>query len=103
RTADTALASHQGAFQIWTFLALALDAIAIAGQALVGRYLGAGDGPGARTVARRMLELGVGAAIVVGLAVAAGRSLLVVPFTDDPAVRHLTEQVLWFVAALQPV
>ena len=48
RISDTALASHQIAFQIWAFLALALDAIAIAGQALVGRYLGADDGPGAR-------------------------------------------------------
>ena len=46
RISDTALAAHQIAFQIWTFLALALDAIAIAGQALVGRYLGADDGAG---------------------------------------------------------
>jgi putative MATE family efflux protein len=103
RVSDVALASHQVAFQIWTFLALALDAIAIAGQALVGRYLGAGDGPGARTVARRMLELGIGAGLGVAVLVAATRHALVLPFTDDPAVRHLTAQVLWFVAALQPL
>jgi putative MATE family efflux protein len=103
RISDRALASHQIAFQIWTFLALALDAIAIAGQALVGRYLGAGDGPGARAVARRMLELGAGAGVAIALVVAATRPWLVVPFTDDPVVRDLTEQVLWFVAALQPL
>jgi putative MATE family efflux protein len=103
RISDIALASHQIAFQIWTFLALSLDAIAIAGQALVGRYLGAGDAAGTRRVARRMLELGIAAGVVLGIVVALGRSLLVVPFTDDPAVRALTEQVLWVVAGLQPV
>ena len=79
RISDTALASHQIGFQIWAFLALALDAIAIAGQALVGRYLGADDGPGARTVARRMLELGVGAGLAVGVLIALTRPWLVVP------------------------
>jgi MATE family, multidrug efflux pump len=103
RISDTALASHQIAFQIWAFLALALDAIAIAGQALVGRYLGAGDGPGARTVARRMLELGIGAGAAIGLLVALTRPWLVVPFTTDSSVRDLAEQALWFVAILQPL
>ncbi len=54
------LAAHQVAFEIWTFLALVLDAIAIAGQAMVGRLLGAGDGSGARAASRRMLEWGAG-------------------------------------------
>ncbi|MGZ4677477.1 MAG: MATE family efflux transporter [Acidimicrobiia bacterium] len=103
RISDTALAAHQVAFQIWTFLALTLDAIAIAGQALVGRYLGAGDGPGARAVARRMLELAIAAGLAIGVVVAVARPWLVVPFTDDHAVRSLTEQVLWFVAILQPL
>lgn len=103
RISDIALASHQIAFQIWSFLALALDAIAIAGQAIVGRYLGAGDGEGARRVARRMLELGVVAGIAVGIVVAVTRTWIVIPFTDDAAVRDLAARVLWFVAALQPV
>ena len=103
RISDTALAAHQIAFQIWAFLALTLDAIAIAGQALVGRYLGATDAPGARTVARRMLELGVGAGIVIGALVAVARPWLVVPFTTDASVRDLAEQVLLLVALLQPL
>ena len=60
RISDVAVAAHQIAFQIWTFLALALDAIAIAGQALVGKLLGADDEAGARAASRRMLELGIG-------------------------------------------
>ena len=103
RISNVALAAHQVAFQIWTFLALTLDAIAIAGQALVGRYLGAGDAVTARNVSRRMLELGVGAGLILGSVIAITRPWLVIPFTNDAHVRAQTEQILWFVAGLQPV
>ncbi|MGZ4473661.1 MAG: MATE family efflux transporter, partial [Nocardioidaceae bacterium] len=36
----TAVATHQLAMTLWTFLAFALDAIAIAAQAITGRHLG---------------------------------------------------------------
>ena len=39
----TSVATHQLASTVWTFLAFALDAVAIAAQALTGRTLGAGD------------------------------------------------------------
>ena len=55
-----ALAAHQIAFQLFVFLALVLDAIAIAGQVIVGRALGAGDADAAFAAARRMLELVAG-------------------------------------------
>jgi putative MATE family efflux protein len=103
RISDVAVAAHQIAFQIWTFLALALDAIAIAGQALVGKLLGADDEHGARGASRRMLELGLIAGIVLGVLTALLRPLLVPIFTESAAVQDLAEQVLWIVAALQPV
>lgn len=103
RISDVAVAAHQIAFQIWTFLALALDAIAIAGQALVGRFLGGDDEPGARAASRRMLELGLTAGIVFAVLTGLIRPIVVPWFTDSPAVEHLAEQVLWVVAALQPV
>ena len=103
RISNVALAAHQIAFQVWTFLALALDAIAIAGQALVGRYLGAGDATSARSVSRRMLHLGLAAGTVLGLAVIATRPWLSDLFTNAADVRHQTDQILWFVAGLQPL
>jgi putative MATE family efflux protein len=103
RISDVAVAAHQIAFQIWTFLALALDAVAIAGQALVGRFLGASDDLGARAASRRMIEWGVVAGAVLGLLTAALRPVVVPIFTNDPDVQALAEQVLWIVAALQPV
>src|SRR5207302_8941382 len=42
RVGDAEIGAHQIAFQLWIFLALVLDAVAIAGQVLVGRMLGAG-------------------------------------------------------------
>ncbi|HEY3722843.1 MAG TPA: MATE family efflux transporter [Acidimicrobiia bacterium] len=102
RISDVAVAAHQIAFQIWTFLALALDAIAIAGQALVGKLLGADDETGARDASRRMLEIGISAGVVLGILTALLRTVLVPLFTDSSAVATLAEQVLWFVAALQP-
>ena len=51
RVGAPSLGAHQIAFQLFVFLALVLDAIAIAGQVMVGRMLGAGDADGARAAA----------------------------------------------------
>lgn len=97
------LAGHQVAFQLWSFLALTLDAVAIAAQAMVGRLLGAGDADGARAVSKRMVEWGLMAGVALGALVVLLRPALAPLFSDDPAVVDLTRQVLWVVAALQPL
>ena len=68
---DVSVATHQIAITLWTFLAFALDAIAIAAQALTGRALGSGDVDGTRQLTRRMIRWGWGSGIVAGLALAA--------------------------------
>ena len=75
-TGTVAVAAHQVAFTIWLFLSLALDAVAIAGQAIVGRYLGAGDAAGARSATRRMVEWGVAAGVLLGVVVIVLRARL---------------------------
>jgi putative MATE family efflux protein len=97
------LAAHQIAFQLWSFLALVLDAVAIAGQAMIGRLLGAGAADDARTAGVRMVQWGVIAGVAFLLAVLVLRPLLVPIFTDDPAVRALALDVLVVVALLQPL
>ena len=97
------LATHQLAFTIWTFQAFVLDAIAIAAQAITGRYLGAGDIEGTRAVTRRMIRWGL-----VGGAVLSGTTLAISPllgplFTEDPAVRDLLVPVLVVVGLSLPV
>jgi len=103
RIGDVQVAAHEIAFQIWNFLALSLDAIAIAGQAIIGRSLGAGDRAGTRAAARRMIEWGVIAGCVLGAAVALASPVLASAFTHDSAVRDEALPILWIVAAMQPM
>jgi putative MATE family efflux protein len=102
RLGSTELAAHQIAFTIWTALALALDSIAIAGQALTGRYLGAGDLRGAREATRRMVEWSIALGVVLGIAVFVTRTLIAPLFTPDDAVQQALISVLIIVAIIQP-
>ncbi|HUZ38280.1 MAG TPA: MATE family efflux transporter [Streptosporangiaceae bacterium] len=102
RQGDDAIAAHQIAFRLWLLLALALDAIAIAGQAITGRYLGAGDVAGARAATRRMTGWGALYGLVFGAALLAARPLLPGLFAVAPGVRHLLLAVLLVAALQQP-
>jgi putative MATE family efflux protein len=97
------LATHQLALTIWTFLAFALDALAIAAQALTGRSLGAGDVEGTRAVTRRMIQWGALGGIVTGVLLAAASPFLGALFTGDADVRDLLLPVLMVAALGQPV
>ncbi|MFB6613960.1 MATE family efflux transporter [Streptomyces sp. NPDC085524] len=103
RLGDADIAAHQVLLSLWSLLAFALDAIAIAGQAIIGRYLGAGDTEGAKAVCRRMVQWGIGSGIVLGLLVVVARPLLIPLFTSDPAVEHAILPALLVVAVSQPV
>jgi putative MATE family efflux protein len=97
------LATHQLAFTLWTFLAFVLDAIAIAAQALTGRYLGAGDVAGTRRVTDRMVRWGLWSGVVTGVFLAALSPLLGPLFTDDASVHERLVAVLLVAAVGQPV
>lgn len=99
----TALAAHQVANQVWTTLALALDAVAIAGQSLTGRHLGAGDAEKAKASSRRMVEIDVAVGVVAGLGVFFARDWVASLFSTDPDVVSMTAFVLIFVAIQQPI
>ena len=103
RIGNAELAAHQVAMQLWGTLSLALDAVAIAGQALTGRWLGAGDAERAMGAARRMIQLDVGVGVVAGLAVVAARGPLAGLFSTDDAVVSATAFVLVWVAVSQPL
>lgn len=103
-TAGTAaLAAHQVVTSLWVLLAFALDAVAIAGQSLIGRALGAGDVALGRALTRRMLGWGVTAGVVFGLVVWLGRPLYVGLFSPDPGVQQLVGRVLLVVVVVTPV
>lgn len=97
------VAAHEVAFAVWTLFAFILDAIAIAGQSMIGRFLGADDTDSARDVGRRMLELGLAFGMISAVVVLVGRPWLPEVFTNDPAVASLAGFLLIWVAIMQPV
>jgi putative MATE family efflux protein len=103
RMGDDAIAAHQIAFRLWVLLAFALDAIAIAAQAIIGRYLGAGDAAGAMAATRRMTGWGAVYGVVFGAVLLAARPFLPGLFAVTPAVAHLLLAVLVVVAVQQPI
>ncbi|MFB8397851.1 MATE family efflux transporter [Streptomyces yangpuensis] len=103
RLGDADIAAHQILLSLWSLLAFALDAIAIAGQAIIGRYLGAGDTEGAKAVCRRMVQWGIATGIVLGLLVVLTRPVFIPLFTSDPAVENALLPALLVVALSQPV
>lgn len=97
------VAAHQIAVQLWFFTALALDAVAIAAQSLIGAALGAGDAVGARTVARRVALIGGACGVGFAVLLAAGVGWVPSWFTSTPAVRA-EAQVAWpWLVAMQPL
>ncbi|MFL9679171.1 MATE family efflux transporter [Streptomyces sp. KL110A] len=103
RLGDTEVAAHQIILSLWSLMAFALDAIAIAGQAIIGRYLGADDAEGARQVCRRMVQWGVVSGVVLGLLLVLARPLFIPLFTGDPAVQSTLLPALLVVALSQPI
>ncbi|MFM6848914.1 MAG: MATE family efflux transporter [Terrabacter sp.] len=100
---DVPLAAHQVAMTVWSFLAFALDALAIAGQAITGRALGAGDREGVRVAMTTMVRWGVWGGLGLGLLLAALHSVIPPLFTTDPAVRSALGAALVVVGLGQAV
>ncbi|CAL9307245.1 putative FMN_FAD exporter YeeO [Streptomyces sp. enrichment culture] len=103
RLGDADIAAHQIILSLWSLLAFALDAIAIAGQAIIGRYLGAGDSQGAREACRRMVEWGIAVGVLLGILVVITRPVFLPLFTSDSAVKDAALPALVIVALSQPI
>ena len=103
RMGTTALASHQVLNSLWMLLVFAMDAVAIAAQAIVGRYLGAGQPRIVRALLGRMIGWAIGIGAVGGVALWAGHRLYLPLFTPDAAVVAQIGRVLPILAALTAV
>jgi putative MATE family efflux protein len=103
RIGAASLAAHQIAFQLFVFLALVLDALAIAAQVMVGRLLGAGDAARAWAAAGRVILWSVVIGAGFGAALLALSGVLPHAFTGDPAVVERAGEIWWLFAALMPL
>jgi putative MATE family efflux protein len=103
RFGDAALAAHNIAFQLWVFLALVLDAVAIAGQVIVGRMLGADETDDAYAAGLRMIWMSVIVGAVLAVLMLSLVNVLPLVFTSDDEVIEQA-QMLWPIFALmQPL
>ena len=103
RTGEPQLAAYQVSMTVWSALTFALDALAIAGQALTGRYLGADDVAGARRATATMVRWGVGFGAVLTVGLLAVHTVLPLAFSRDPEVIAALTAALVVVALSQPV
>jgi putative MATE family efflux protein len=103
RTSLAAAAAHQIVLQLWFFLALVLDSLAIAAQSLVGAALGAGDAVRARALAWQITGYGLGFGLLLGAVFAALAGVLPRAFTADPGVLAVIGGAWWLFVAMQPV
>jgi putative MATE family efflux protein len=103
RVGPASLGAHQIAFQLFVFLALVLDAVAIAAQVMVGRMLGAGDAAGARAAATRMIAWSAALGALFGVGLLALGDVIPELFTNDDAVVERAHEIWWLFAALMPL
>lgn len=103
RFGAAAVAAHQVVLQLWNFLALVLDSLAIAAQSLVGAALGAGQFAHAKSVAWRVTIFSTLAASVLSIVFAVGASVIPAVFTDDRLVLDAIGVPWWFMVAQLPV
>lgn len=103
RLGDVQLAAHQLTTTVFTVLSLALDSLAIAGQALTGRYLGASDPRTVHAVTRRLMVWGVGGGAVISVLLLAASYVVPGLFTPDVAVQENLRAALWVLVITQPI
>ena len=103
RFGAAAVAAHQVVLQLWNFLALVLDSLAIAAQSLVGAALGAGQLAHAKSVAWRVTIFSTLASAVLAGVFAVGASVIPSVFTDDRSVLDAIGVPWWFMVAQLPV
>lgn len=105
RFGAASLAAHQVMLQLWSFLTLTLDSLAIAAQSIIGALIGGlGSGRGrvedARAAAVRITAYSTVFAVVLAAAMAAGRRGIPRIFTSDAAVLAQIDSLWWVFVAM---
>ena len=97
------LAAHQLAMTVFSFLAFALDALAIAAQALIGKELGASNPARARELTGTMVRWSLGFGVLTGVLLAVAAPWAGWLFTTEASVHDALAPALLVLAASQPV
>jgi putative MATE family efflux protein len=96
-------AGHQVLFQTFMLISFLMDGFAIAGQAMVGTALGAGDEEEARATGRALLRWGIVGGAVMALTLLAATPIAPRLLTDEPSVLAAATAVWWLMAVGQVI
>lgn len=100
RIGTAQLAAHQILMQLWNFLSLVLDSLAIAAQALTGAALGAGSARYARTVGRKVTLYSTSFSLGLAVILALGSGIIPRIFTTSPEVLEVISGPWWVMTFL---
>lgn len=100
RFGQASLAGHQVLLQLWNFLALVLDSLAIAAQSLVGAALGAQNSVRARIVGRQIILYSAVCGLAIGGVLAAGWTVIPGLFTQSEQVLSAMAVPWWLLCVL---
>jgi putative MATE family efflux protein len=103
RMGGAVVGAHQIAIQLWGFLSLTLDAMAIAAQAMVGAALGARDVLRAQALTRRLVWWGLFAGAFFAALLALGFDVIPRWFTGDAAVVQAAHAAWPWFAGMMPI
>ena len=103
RMGEVELASWQIAMQVFLLLALTLDSVAIAAQALIGKRLGAAGPISSRALSTRLMSWGLGLGLVLCLVLVGITRPVSGIFSDDVRVIASAAGLLMWLAFVQPL
>jgi putative MATE family efflux protein len=103
RMGSVEVAAWQIAMQVFLLLALTLDSVAIAAQALIGKRLGEAGGPSAHDLSNRLMSWGLALGIVLTLVLVWITRPVADVFSNDPRVVTSAAGLLMWLAFLQPL
>lgn len=94
------LAAHQVMLQIWNFLTLVLDSLAIAAQTLIGSALGAGTVAKARHTGTKIMHYSAIFSLALAAVFAVGAGVIPQIFTSDVHVLEAMRVPWWIMIAM---
>lgn len=100
RFGSASLAAHQVLLQLWNFLALILDSLAIAAQSLIGAALGANNASHARAVGVRIVLYSTLFSATLATVFALGNGLIPRLFTSDAVVLERMSIPWWIMVGM---
>jgi len=100
RVGTAALGGHQIMMQLWNFMSLILDSLAIAAQALTGAALGAGSARHARSVGSKVVMYSTIFSAFLALVFAAGAGVIPRVFTSSQEVIDAMSQPWWILVGM---